>query len=901
MGSRGKHRRRLAGGRRLPAVMAVAAATFAIGATGVVGWNESRPPAPISGTLTGSPAPVSIAVPTAESTQSSQDGTTSASVRTPPATSASAWTSPMEQPSGSAAESTGAVQAPGAEPLSTTATEPQAAAAASVAPDPTTGAAPASLQAAAATVSDTPQPGASTAITTAWLAAGGAAGWLGDPQSADLPGPAANSVLRQYTGGTLFWSAATGVQALRGAIRLHWLGLSAAVKQELGVPVAAESSHLTTSRISRFSGGAVMWHPVLGGHEIYGAIASRYLSDPLLQARLGAAISGEGATDFTGGRVNRFFFGAVMWTPTVGVTATSGAVGARYNALPAATRTTLGALLHDEADGPVAGSRTSPFQAGGIWWQPGQPAVALWGPIWQHYVMTPGLGAKLGIPTSEPTPAQVGDPSTRARWATFSRAGHILWSPETGAHVLAGAIGVRYSAMTAVDRASLGMLTTDETDFAGGRANRFASGVLYWHARTGTHEIIKPAVASPEDGWSQAYFGAAEVLVERSAGWLPQFLRPINFAGDGGPASAARIAQATTIAADGKGGYYFADSANQRVRHVDAAGIIRTVVGTGQATGSAGPACAWGRPALQTCLNWVHGVSVDSDGGLIITDSFNHVVTKLGHDGIVRRLAGNGERCIRASSTCGEGGSALNASLDRPTTSRRIGAILYISDSSDRIVAVGADGIMRRVAGTGAPGFSGDEGPATSAKLWGPADMLGYRGGLLISDGNNCRLRWVDPQGTIHAFAGYGTDLNWCWRNYGEPKNGPAETRSQWGLEGPMTGDVGDGGPAVWSRLSVTGFLADLGNGEVCVTDFLNYRVRCIDDSGAIRTVVGGVYLSPSNVPLRSAGVNGPLPAERFGMGWAGGIAYDQTRNRLLVSDGRIIGVDIPMRMVSIA
>ena len=222
----------------------------------------------------------------------------------------------------------------------------------------------------------------------------------------------------------------------------------------------------------------------------------------------------------------------------------------------------------------------------------------------------------------------------------------------------------------------------------------------------------------------------------------------------------ATIHGATTIAPDNVGGYYLADTGNNLIRHVDSRGILRTVVGNGSLTPS--PACAYNRHARDVCLNLVHGISVDPfDGGLIITDSFNQVVTKVGRDGWVRLLAGNGELCNPEGpvSQCGEGGPATSAKLDRPTQSRMTANGLYIWDYHNRILLVGRDGIIRRVAGTGERGLSGDEGPATQAKIWAPADMIQYDGGLLISDGNNCRLRWIDPNGIIHAFAGYGHDV----------------------------------------------------------------------------------------------------------------------------------------------
>ena len=107
---------------------------------------------------------------------------------------------------------------------------------------------------------------------------------------------------------------------------------------------------------------------------------------------------------------------------------------------------------------------------------------------------------------------------------------------------------------------------------------------------------------------------------------FPGSNRPVNFSGDGGPAINATIFRPTTIIADRKGGYYFTDSMNNYVRQVTADGNIRTVAGSGAADGVG---CAWDVPARQACL-WVpHGIDVDTDGGIIITDTFHNVITKL--------------------------------------------------------------------------------------------------------------------------------------------------------------------------------------------------------------------------------------------------------------------------------
>ena len=352
-----------------------------------------------------------------------------------------------------------------------------------------------------------------------------------------------------------------------------------------------------------------------------------------------------------------------------------------------------------------------------------------------------------------------------------------------------------------------------------------------------------------------------------------QFLelgRTKTFAGDGGPAINAEISSPNTIVADGKGGYYFTDTGNQRIRYVNPQGIISTVAGNG--SDASKPNCWRDVKATDACLAIPHGIALDYDGGLIITDSFHHVISKVGSDGILRVIAGSGYRCLPVQSDCGVGKPALEASLDRPILARRTIAGLVIADTSNRVLLV-KNGIMTVLAGTGKPGLSGDGGLATKADIFAPADVVPYRKGWLISDGNNCRLRWVDPQGIIHPFAGYGTNLEECWSWYGKVERTPG---FKWG--DAIKGDVGDGGSAINAKMTVTGFLAVVGE-DVYITDWLNSRVRHITSDGKIFTTVGTGENPGTNGP-------GPMNGTQMRLGWACALAYDPSRNSLLLSDG---------------
>jgi len=77
-----------------------------------------------------------------------------------------------------------------------------------------------------------------------------------------------------------------------------------------------------------------------------------------------------------------------------------------------------------------------------------------------------------------------------------------------------------------------------------------------------------------------------------------------GFAGDGGPATQARLARPAQVSADRRGGFYIADSSNQRIRHVSRTGRIQTIAGSGRQGDCGDNGMAW-----DLCLNLPHGVA----------------------------------------------------------------------------------------------------------------------------------------------------------------------------------------------------------------------------------------------------------------------------------------------------
>ncbi|HJT27541.1 MAG TPA: SMP-30/gluconolactonase/LRE family protein [Pyrinomonadaceae bacterium] len=222
-----------------------------------------------------------------------------------------------------------------------------------------------------------------------------------------------------------------------------------------------------------------------------------------------------------------------------------------------------------------------------------------------------------------------------------------------------------------------------------------------------------------------------------------------GFSGDAGQATQAQLHSPYDVRIDSKGNVYIADVKNHRIRKVDREGVISTVAGTGVA-GYSGD----GGPAVNAQLNMPYGILLDNDDNLLIADSDNNVIRKVGHDGNISTIAGTGERGY-----AGDGGPARAAKFDSPQAMAidKDGRIYVDDEHNNAIRIIEPDGTLRTLVGTKGPGFSGDGGPAISAQIADPENILVRKdGSILISARDNSRLRIVSPDGIINTFAGKG-------------------------------------------------------------------------------------------------------------------------------------------------
>ena len=283
--------------------------------------------------------------------------------------------------------------------------------------------------------------------------------------------------------------------------------------------------------------------------------------------------------------------------------------------------------------------------------------------------------------------------------------------------------------------------------------------------------------------------------------------------GDGGLAVDAGLNNPLGVAVDAAGNIFISDAFNNRLRKVNTNGIISTIAGNGTLS-----YCGDGGPAVAAGLSTLGGITMDAAGNLFLTDTGNARIRKVGTNGIITTVAGNGTFAFT-----GDNVPATNTSLDYPTSvAADARGNLYIADeSNNRIRKVNSSGIITTVAGTNSSGFAGDGGPATNAILSGPSGVaLDARGNLFIADASNERIRKVDTNGIITTVAGNGA-------------------------KGPyLTGTFsGDNGPATNAGLANPSSVTVDAVGNLFISDSFNYRIRKVDTNGTITTFAGnGAY-----------------------------------------------------------
>jgi GT2 family glycosyltransferase/DNA-binding beta-propeller fold protein YncE len=232
-----------------------------------------------------------------------------------------------------------------------------------------------------------------------------------------------------------------------------------------------------------------------------------------------------------------------------------------------------------------------------------------------------------------------------------------------------------------------------------------------------------------------------------------------GFSGDNGPATRAQLDTPDGVAIAPDGDLIVADSHNHRIRRVDKpTQIITTIAGSGE-SGFEGEDV----PALEAALNTPNAVFVTSNGDIYIADTLNNRVRMIDHaTGFIRTVAGDGQ--TGGIGPVGDGGPAIGAHLFMPSdVAVADNGDIYIADMHhNRVRKVdGRTRIITTIAGNGAFGPGGDDGPATQALLAGPAGIAlvpdaNGKVTIFIADYYNAFIRAVGPDGIMRNVAGEG-------------------------------------------------------------------------------------------------------------------------------------------------
>lgn len=269
-------------------------------------------------------------------------------------------------------------------------------------------------------------------------------------------------------------------------------------------------------------------------------------------------------------------------------------------------------------------------------------------------------------------------------------------------------------------------------------------------------------------------------------------------AGDGSAASSAELQNPYGVFADAAGNLFIADTDNSKIRCVVATssgcfgstlavGSITTVVGTATHCQPAGSTCGDGAAAASAQLNFPVGIFVDSSGDLFIADTFDSKIREVSAaDGNIQTVAGS-----TAPGYSGDGGLATNAALDQPygVFVDSFGNI-FIADTDNSALreVVAVTGNIQTIAGNGTEGFSGDGGTATSGQLAHPLGVAGDAlGDLYVADAENSRIRELTSTVSVASIPTSATLPTGGSQQFAATVTGAADTSVTWQVNG-MTG-----------------------------------------------------------------------------------------------------------------
>lgn len=360
-----------------------------------------------------------------------------------------------------------------------------------------------------------------------------------------------------------------------------------------------------------------------------------------------------------------------------------------------------------------------------------------------------------------------------------------------------------------------------------------------------------------------------------------------------GVGAAARFKAPAAVAVDGAGTLYVADSFNFTVRKITAAGVVSTLAGSAESSGTADGVGAAAR------FSYPQGVAVDGAGNVYVADSSSHTIRKITSTGVVSTLAG------LAGNRGSQDGVGAAASFYIPQGVAVDGSgTIYVADTLNHTIRkISASGTVSTLAGL-ARSTGNADGTGAAARFFSPPGIaVDGSGNVFVADYNNHMIRKITAAGVVTTLAGRAivgsADGSGAAVQFNSPTggaidgNGPLyvadsgnHTIRKITADGVATTFAGlagasgsaDGTGAIARFNDPRGVAVDV-NGNIFVADRSNYTIRKITPSGSVTTLAG------------LAGVNGHLDgvgaAARFVQ--PSGVAVDGVGNVYVVDGGSTI------------
>ncbi len=302
---------------------------------------------------------------------------------------------------------------------------------------------------------------------------------------------------------------------------------------------------------------------------------------------------------------------------------------------------------------------------------------------------------------------------------------------------------------------------------------------------------------------------------------------------------------------------YLGDGSRRSAQSVNR--VIETAAGTGD-----GGVGGEGEPARQTIVEQPTAVAAAPDGSYYFAERHNHRVRKVDRDGVVSTVAGVTQNGIPQAGYNGDDRPATQALLQNPSDVE-LGpdGSLYIADQANyRIRKVSPQGVISTIAGTGLPGYTGDDGtPATASRIqlvYGIA--LAPDGSLYFTQegsvGQNAYVRRVTTDGRTELVVGPSANLadplgidvapngDVYFAESGANRQRVLKVLAKGGccdlVAGTgVRGHSGDGGPATSAQLRGPSDVAIAPDGSVYILEDTEF-LRHVTPDGTITTIAGG-------------------------------------------------------------